>query len=220
MACRWTGIRHSGQKWICGALSSSASLRLQCPQRLQTSSAERTLKWESGGRSPAQEKLGGRRWRSGFSSAGGEDDGSCEVNGRSLTGRGESPFSLTAGSRCRYEDGGLRVCPCAARTCGSPAGTVRAPPGGSRSRASAALEWVCDQEEGWESSPSQPKVSAGLVQGCLEWWKEGDGRGWGWGWNGGWGGVGGGVRERGGEWGPLGTRTTGYTEAKVILTKS
>lgn len=59
------------------------------------------------------------------------------------------------------------MCPCAARTCGSPAGTVRTP-GGWRSRASAALSGCATREEGWESSPSQPKDPSFLALSPLQ----------------------------------------------------
>lgn len=66
------------------------------------------------------------------------------------------PSSPTAGFAASVRTGASPVCPCAARTFGCPAGTVRIP-GGLRSPASAALSGCATREGSWGSGPSQPK---------------------------------------------------------------
>lgn len=114
------------------------------------------------------------------------------------------PSSPTAGSAAAVRTAASPVCPCAARTCGCPAGTVPTPRRWM-SQENAALSGCATREGGWGSSPSQPMVSTGLVQGRLEVCV----------WGGGWGGLAGGNGR-----GLLGARTPGHIKAKVILTKS
>ncbi|KAG8519712.1 WNT1-inducible-signaling pathway protein 2 [Galemys pyrenaicus] len=111
---------------------------------------------------------------SGFPSAGGEDDGSCELNGR-LYRDGET-FQPHCRSRCRCEDGGLTCVPLCSEDVRLPSWDCPYPrrvevPG------KCCLEWVCDQGQGLglQSLPAQGPQFSGLIAPavpgipCPEW---------------------------------------------------
>lgn len=115
---------------------------------------------EAAGAALSREKLGGRRWRSDFSSAGGEDDGSCEVNGR-LYRDGET-FQPHCRLRCRCEDGGFTCVPLCSEDVRLPSWDCPHPrrvevPG------KCCPEWVCDQGVGLgvQPLPAQGECRAG-----------------------------------------------------------
>lgn len=142
-------------------------LRALVPSRIWASSAE-TPCAGCGWHGLAQGKVGGPEWGSGFSSAGGEDDGSCEVNGR-LYRDGET-FQPHCRIRCQCEDGGFTCVPLCSEDIRLPSWDCPNPrrvevPG------KCCPEWVCDQgrELGVQRLPAQGEhwASPSLGQGHL-----------------------------------------------------
>ncbi|MXQ86709.1 hypothetical protein E5288_WYG013121 [Bos mutus] len=119
---------------------------------------------EAAGAALSREKLGGRRWRSDFSSAGGEDDGSCEVNGR-LYRDGET-FQPHCRLRCRCEDGGFTCVPLCSEDVRLPSWDCPHPrrvevPG------KCCPEWVCDQGVGLGVQPLPAQGNRKESIGCI-----------------------------------------------------
>lgn len=87
-------------------------------------------------------KAGGHERRPSFSSAGGDNDGSCEVNGRRY--RDGETFQPHCRIRCRCEDGGFTCVPLCSEDVRLPSWDCPHPrrvevPG------KCCPEWVCDQ---------------------------------------------------------------------------
>lgn len=150
-----------GTGW--STLAASRCRRDRVPSRILASSAERPGRG-CGWHGLAQGKAGGHGWGSGFSSAGGEDDGSCEVNGR-LYRDGET-FQPHCRIRCQCEDGGFTCVPLCSEDVRLPSWDCPHPrrvevPG------KCCPEWVCDQgrELGVRPLPAQGECWGGPGRG-------------------------------------------------------
>lgn len=142
-------------------------VRAPLPSRIWASSAERP-RGGCGWHRLAQGKVGGHRWGCGFSSAGGEDDGSCEVNGRVY--RDGETFQPHCRVRCHCEDGGFTCVPLCSEDVRLPSWDCPYPrrvevPG------KCCPEWVCDQGGGLGAQPlpaqGECRVGPGQGQGRL-----------------------------------------------------